>query len=161
MGRLTDGSFNMYGTGSDQIDIARENRINNPAGNHSFLGVMLSQNLPSIFMQGVQFALNASEKNSPEVSTPSNAAELDREKDINNKEKEIMKCVAKYAKQSSISENDFKTLKGLIDNYYSDYNVGDGTMVDYSSIVQSIKNKSVTAENINNSNLFKKPAMGI
>lgn len=48
MGRLTSGEFNIYGKGNEQIDIARENRLRNPNGSHTTLGVLGATLLPQL-----------------------------------------------------------------------------------------------------------------
>ncbi len=48
MGLISDKSIQIYGTGKDQIDVAKENRLRNPNGSHTLLGVLLSQGLPSL-----------------------------------------------------------------------------------------------------------------
>lgn len=48
MGRLTSGEFNIYGKGLDQIDIAKENRLRNPNGSHTVLGVLGTTLLPQL-----------------------------------------------------------------------------------------------------------------
>lgn len=48
MGRITSGEFNIYGKGKDQIDVATQNRLNNPNGSHTLLGLLLSQGCPQL-----------------------------------------------------------------------------------------------------------------
>ncbi|MCM1002869.1 MAG: hypothetical protein NC408_00845 [Candidatus Gastranaerophilales bacterium] len=48
MGRLTDGSINIYGKGREQIDVAKQNRLNNPNGSHTTLGILGTALLPNL-----------------------------------------------------------------------------------------------------------------
>ncbi len=48
MGRLTDGSINIYGKGREQIDVATQNRLNNPNGSHTTLGILGTALLPNL-----------------------------------------------------------------------------------------------------------------
>lgn len=48
MGRITDGSFNTYGKGKEQIDVATQNRLANPNGKHTTLGILGAALLPNL-----------------------------------------------------------------------------------------------------------------
>mgnify|MGYP001073322892 CR=1 FL=1 len=62
MGRLTSGEFNIYGKGREQVDVARENRLRNPNGSHTTLGVLGATLIPQLLAFGAtQIANNTSD----------------------------------------------------------------------------------------------------
>ena len=54
MGAIADRSFNMYGTGKDQIDIAKQMRLSGYINPKDQIGITIASQLPSIFMSLAQ-----------------------------------------------------------------------------------------------------------
>lgn len=69
MGRLTSGEFNIYGKGREQIDVARENRLRNPNGSHTTLGVLGATLIPQLLAFGAtQIADHVSDTSSDKTT---------------------------------------------------------------------------------------------
>ena len=54
MGAIADRSFNMYGTGKDQIDIAKQMRLSGYINPKDQIGITIASQIPSIFMSLAQ-----------------------------------------------------------------------------------------------------------
>ena len=75
MGRITDGSINIYGKGIDQIDVAKQNRLNNPNGSHTTLGVLGSTLIPQLLSGVLSYAADSNSASGVDSSSKSKTPE--------------------------------------------------------------------------------------
>lgn len=87
MGAIADRSFNMYGTGKDQIDIAKQMRLSGYINQKDQIGITIASQLPSIFMSLAQKIVDVSGDYNSEL-TDGELSELGE--DIQNQIKTVL-----------------------------------------------------------------------